>query len=99
MRSFLCLQRFVTAVQTRNAPKTDREFFLDATLTAVVGTTVSIGHTFVHLKSVGFSSYMALLQITAADLNNVMPSDLHSTACFEASKTIRPVDSEMKHSV
>jgi len=63
--------------------------FLDArTLTAGVGTRVSTGHTVIHLKSVGFGSYMALLQTTTADLRNV-----------EASKAIRKVNSEMKHSV
>lgn len=98
IRSFLCLHGLL--LQYRH--ETHRKLigsFLDATLKAGGGTTFSTGNTFILLKSVALGSYTVLLQLTAADVNNVMLSDLRSTACFEASKTIGPMDSEMKHSV
>ena len=93
MKTFLCLQGLLLQCRHETHPKLVGSF-LDVTLTAGVWTTVSIGTAFIRFKPVGFGSYMALLQITAADLSNVLQSDLRSTAFFEAFRIIRSLHSD-----
>jgi hypothetical protein len=62
MKSVLCLRGLLLLLRHETQRKLIGSF-IDATFTAGVGTAVSIEHTFMHLKSEGFGSYMALLQI------------------------------------